>query len=95
MSTLDRPIWSRYSIALTCPAWSHFQRKKLGKEIWDQGWDKRYRYQEKEKSEETRTGNRKAREKRNQATDFKEAVCCPSVGIQGAAQRKNQGKFPG
>ena len=27
--------------------------------------------------------------------NFKEAVCCPSVVIQGAAQQKNEGECPG
>ena len=34
-------------------------------------------HQEKEKNEETRTGKRKAREERKEATDFKEPACCP------------------
>ena len=33
-------------------------------------------------------GKRKAGEERRQA-DFKEAACCPSVMIQGAARQKN------
>ena len=36
-----------------------------------------------------------AREERKQATDFKEAVCCTSAVIQGAAQQKNEWKVPG
>ena len=43
---------------------------------------------QKKKNKETKTGKRKADERR-QATDFKEAVCCPSAVVQGAAQRKN------
>ena len=31
---------------------------------------------------------------RRQATDFKKAVCCPSVGVQGAAREK-MGRVPG
>ena len=42
MSTLDGPIWSRCSIALTCPARSHFQCTQC-RERWGQGWDERYR----------------------------------------------------
>ena len=44
-------------------------------------------HQEKKKKEETKTGKRKAGEKRKrkQATDFKEAVTCPSAVVQGAA----------
>ena len=43
-------------------------------------------HHEKEKNE--KTGKRKAGEERRQA-DFKEAACCPSAVVQGAAQRKN------
>ena len=42
-------------------------------------------YQEKEKNEETKKGKRGAGEKRKQATDFKEVVCCSSAVVQGAA----------
>ena len=40
-----------------------------------------------EKKEETKAGVNKAREGRRQATDFKEAVCCPSAVGQGAARQ--------
>ena len=52
-------------------------------------------YQEREKNEETKTGKRKAGEERKQAIGFKEAVCCPSAIVQGAAQQKNDGQCPG
>ena len=44
-------------------------------------------HQEKEENEETKKGKRGAGEKkkREQATDFKEAVCCPSAVVQGEA----------
>ena len=42
MSTLDGPIWSKRSIALTCPARSHFQCTQ-SRERWGQGWHERYR----------------------------------------------------
>ena len=44
-------------------------------------------HQEKEKNEEMKKGKSRAgeEEKRKQATDFKEAVCCPSAVVQGAA----------
>ena len=44
-------------------------------------------HQEKKKNEETKEGKSKAGEKkkRKQATDFKDAVCCPSAIVQGAA----------
>ena len=35
-----------------------------------------------------KTGKRKAGEGRRQETDFKEAACCPSVVVRGAARRK-------
>ena len=85
MSTIDGPIWNKRSIALTCPARSHFQRTQ-SKERWGQGWDEPA-HQEKKENEETKKGKRGAgeRKKRKQATDFKEAVCCPSAVVQGAA----------
>ena len=42
-------------------------------------------HEEKNKYKETKTGKRRVGEKRKQATDFKEAVCCPSAVVQGAA----------
>ena len=46
-------------------------------------------HQEKEKNEKTKKGKKKTGEEKRQATDFKEAACCPSAVVQGAAQRKN------
>ena len=93
MSTLDGPIWSRYSIALTCLARSHFQRT-LSKERWSQSGMNHTAYQEKEKNVETRTGKRRGGEERKQTADFKEAVCCPSAVVQGAAEQKNEWGMP-
>ena len=45
-------------------------------------------HQEKKKNEKTNTGKRKLEERR-QMTDFKEAWCCPSAVVQGAARQKN------
>ena len=45
--------------------------------------------EDKEKTEETKTGKSKAGEGRRQATNFKEAACCPSAVVQGAAGQKN------
>ena len=42
VSTLDGLIWSKCSIALTCPTRSHFQRTQ-SKERWGQGLDECYR----------------------------------------------------
>ena len=55
MSILDGPIWSKCSIALTCPARSHFQRTQ-NKGRWGQGWDERYR--------SSRGGDEEGQEKR-------------------------------
>ena len=52
-------------------------------------------HQGKEKNEETRMGKRKPGKKRKQATDLKEAVCCPSAVVQEAAQQKHEGEYPG
>ena len=60
MSTLDGPIWSRCSIALTCPARSHFQRTQ-SRERWGQGWDERYRSSREEEGDED--GQEKGRRK--------------------------------
>ena len=45
-------------------------------------------HQEKEKNKEMKTGKRKAGKERRQATNFKEAPCCPSAVVQGAARQK-------
>ena len=44
-------------------------------------------HQEKKKNEETKKGKSRAGEKKKwkQATDFVDAVCCPSAVVQGAA----------
>ena len=42
-------------------------------------------HQEKKKKKGTKTGKRRAGEKRKQVTSFKEAVCCSSVVVLGAA----------
>ena len=52
-------------------------------------------HQEEEKNGETKTGKRKAGENRRLATDFKEAVCCPSAVVQGVAREKDEGECPG
>ena len=43
-------------------------------------------HQQKEENEDTKKGKRRAgeKEKRKQATDFKEATCCPSAVVKGA-----------
>ena len=43
--------------------------------------------QEKEKNE--KAGKNEAGEERKRATDFKEAACCSSAVVQGAARQKN------
>ena len=44
-------------------------------------------HQEKQKNE--KTGKTEAGEERRQATDCKEAACCPAAVVQGAARSKN------
>ena len=45
-------------------------------------------HQEKKKNEETKTSMKKAEEGRRQATNFREAMCCTSAVVQGAAWQK-------
>ena len=86
----DGPIWSRCSIALTCPARSHFQRTLSREKDGARAEMNVTAHQEKEKNEKTKTGKRRARKKRKrkQATDFEEAVCCPSSVVQGQHSEK-------
>ena len=67
VSTLDEPIWSRCSIALTCPARSHFQRTQ-SRERWDQGWDERYSSSREEEEEGDKEGQEKSRRKEKEKT---------------------------
>ena len=83
MSTLNGPIWSRCSIALICPARSH--SISTGKDGTLVGMNVTA-YQKKEKTEEMKTGKRKAGEGRRQATDFKEAASWTYAVVQGAAR---------
>ena len=69
------------------PARSHFQRT-LNRKRWGKVGMNFAAYQEKEKNEETKTSKKMAEGGRGKATDFKEAVCCPSAGVQGAARQK-------
>ena len=90
MSILDGPIWSKCSIALTCPARSHFQctqREDRARKNGARVGMNVAAHQEKEENQETKKGKSEAGEKkkRKQPTDFKEAVCCPSAVVQGAA----------
>ena len=72
VNTLDGPIWSRCSIALTYPARSHFQRT-LSKERWSPRVGVNViAHQEDEKKEEKKTCKRRALKdkKRKQATNY-------------------------
>ena len=86
MSTLDGPIWSKCSIALTYPARPHFQCTQSRKDGARVGMNVTA-HEEKKKNEETKKAKRRAGEKkkRKQAIDFEEAVCCPSAVVHGAA----------
>ena len=63
MSTLDRPFWSRCSIALTCRARSHFQRRHRAEKDGAKVGMNVTAHQEKEKNEETKKGRRKEKKK--------------------------------
>ena len=67
----------------TYPARSHFQRT-LNRESGKRVRMNVSAHQEKDE----KTDKRKAGEERRQETDFKEAECCSSAVIQGAAWRK-------
>ena len=67
MSTLDGPIWSKCSIALTCPVWSHFQHTQ-SRERWDQSWDERSRSSREEEEEGDENGKEKNRRKEKEKT---------------------------
>ena len=64
MSTLDGPIWSRCSIALTCPARSYFQRTQ-SRERWTKAGMNVTAHQEKKKKKETKTGKKRAGKREN------------------------------
>ena len=63
MSTLDGPIWSRCSIALTRPAKSHSSAYKARKDGARIGMNV-FAHQEKKKNEETKKGKSRAGEKK-------------------------------
>ena len=92
MSTLDGPIWSRGSIALIAPPGHITSTHRAGKDGARAGMNVTS-HQEKKKNEEMKTGKKRAgkKRKRKQVTDFKEAVCCPSVVGQGATFHKMKG----
>ena len=46
-------------------------------------------YQQKKKNEETKTGMKKAEERKRQSTNFRKTVCCPTAVVQGVARQKN------
>ena len=96
MNTLDGPLWSKRSIALTCPARSYFQCAHRTRKDGARVGMNVTAHQEKEENEETKKGKKGAGEKkkRKQAIDFKEVVCCPSAVVQGAAKRKSEGECP-
>ena len=96
MSTLDGPIWSRCSIALTCPARSYFQRTQSKKDGARVGMNVTA-HQEKEKNEEMKTGERRAGEERKRKTGdrFEEAVCCLLRSFRGQHSEKMKGSARG
>ena len=83
MSTLNELNWSMWSIALTYPARSHFQRT-LNRERQDKGLDEHCH-----SSGEGEEGEDSQEKSRRRQANFKEAACYPSAVVQGAARRKN------
>ena len=69
MSTLDGPILSKCSIALSCPARSHFQHTH-SKERWGQGWDKCYRSSREGGGDEDEQGKGRRKEKEKTGDQF-------------------------
>ena len=97
MSTLNGPILSRFSIALTFPAMSDFQRTVI-RERWNEGWDERCRSSRVDKNEETKTGKRKAGEGRRQETILKKLCAALLRSFRGWHGEKNglcEGGCPG
>ena len=68
MSTSDEPICSRCSIALICPARSHFQCTQSRENGPRVGMNVTA-HQEKEVNEKTKKGKRKAGEKKERTSD--------------------------
>ena len=68
MSTLDGPIRSRCSIALTCPP-DHFSSAHRARKDEARVGMNVTAHQQKEKNEETKTGKRRAGEERKKKVD--------------------------
>ena len=94
VSTSDGPIWSRYSIALTCPTRSYFQRT-LSKERWGQSWDERYRSSTEEKEWGDEKGQEKGRRRKKTGDRFKRSRVLPFCGRSGGSTSKNKWGLPG
>ena len=62
MSTLDGPIWSKCSIALTCPARSHFQRTQNKENVARVGMNVTAH----QENEETKKGKRGAEKRKRE-----------------------------
>ena len=69
MSTLNGLIWSKYSIAPTCPARSHFQLT-LSKKRWFQSWYERYRSLREEEDSGEEDVHEKGRRKKRTGDRF-------------------------
>ena len=86
MSTLDGPIWSKCSIALICPARSHFQRTQ-SRDRWGQGWDERYR-----SSREEEEGDEGGQEKRENRRPILRKLCAALLrSFRGQQSEKMKG----
>ena len=93
MSILDRPIWSRCSIALTWPARSHFQRTQ-SRERWGQGLDARYRSLREEEEEGDEEGQEK-RERENRRPILRKLCAALLRSFTGQHSEKMKGSARG
>ena len=97
MNTLNGPIWSRCSIALTYPARSHFQRT-LNRERWVQGWDERNCSSRQEEEWGEEDGQEKDRRREKTGDRFKKCCVLPFGGRSGCSTAKKwlvRGECPG
>ena len=91
MSILGGPIYSKRSIALTCPAKSHFQCTQ-SKEKWSQGWDERYRSSIEGDEEGQERGGRK---RENKQQILKKLCAALLWSFRGQHSKKMKGSAQG
>ena len=90
MSTLNGLIWSRCSIAPTCPAKSHSSAHPTEKD----GARVRMNVAADHEKDNENTDKRKAEEEKKQPTDFRKASCGPSAVVQSSGPQTFQEVTP-